>query len=184
MRSVVITGVSSGIGYAGAAELCRRGYREFGSVRNADQTERLQHEWGAAFTPLLFDVTDAEAVKAAAAQVRSALDGGLTALSTMPAFRCPRSAERAVAGHRPAAVRGQRYRRAARGAGGPAAAAPDERRTVAKFLWMSADIVAEVSLRDLGSAKFECIPGALNRCIAFMLRNRLYSSRLLQRWVV
>ena len=90
MRSVVITGVSSGIGYAGAAELCRRGYRVFGSVRNADQAERLQHEWGAAFTPLLFDGTDAEAEKAAAAQVRSALgDGGLTALSTMPAFRCP-----------------------------------------------------------------------------------------------
>jgi len=60
----------------------------------------------------------------------------------------------------------------------------DARHRVPKFLWMSADVVAEVSLRDLGSAKFECIPGALNRCIAFMLRNRLYSSRLLQRWVV
>ena len=81
MRAVVITGVSTGIGYASATELCRRGYRVFGSVRNADQAERLQREWGAVFTPLLFDVTDVDAVKEAAAQVKSALgDDGLSGL--------------------------------------------------------------------------------------------------------
>src|SRR5258708_35869901 len=81
MRTVVITGVSTGIGYASAAELCRRGYRVFGSVRNADQAERLQRDWGSVFTPLLFDVTDADAVKAAAARVKRALgDDGLSAL--------------------------------------------------------------------------------------------------------
>jgi len=72
MRSVVITGVSTGIGYATAAELCRRGYRVFGSVRKEGQADRLRREWGALFTPLTFDVTDADAVKAAAAQVTSA----------------------------------------------------------------------------------------------------------------
>ena len=35
VRSVVITGVSSGIGRGCAETLCRRGYRVFGSVRNA-----------------------------------------------------------------------------------------------------------------------------------------------------
>jgi NAD(P)-dependent dehydrogenase (short-subunit alcohol dehydrogenase family) len=73
MRSVVITGVSTGIGYASAAELCRRGYRVFGSVRNRNDAERLQRDWGAAFTPLSFDVTEAEAVKEAAAQVKNAI---------------------------------------------------------------------------------------------------------------
>ena len=81
MRSVVITGVSTGIGYASAAELCRRGYRVFGSLRHADQAAQLQHEWGANFTPLLFDVTDANVVRKAAAEVKDALgDAGLSAL--------------------------------------------------------------------------------------------------------
>jgi NAD(P)-dependent dehydrogenase (short-subunit alcohol dehydrogenase family) len=72
MRSVVVTGVSTGIGYATAAELCRRGYRVFGSVRTEDQADRLARDLGTAFTPLVFDVTDAKAVGEAAARVRSA----------------------------------------------------------------------------------------------------------------
>lgn len=72
MRSVVVTGVSTGIGYATAAELCRRGYRVFGSVRHEGQAEPLLRDAGAAFTPLIFDVTDADAVREAAARVRSA----------------------------------------------------------------------------------------------------------------
>jgi NAD(P)-dependent dehydrogenase (short-subunit alcohol dehydrogenase family) len=72
MRSVVITGVSTGIGYASAAELCRRGWRVFGSVRKDTDAERLGRDFGATFMPLRFDVTDAEAVHKAAAQVKSA----------------------------------------------------------------------------------------------------------------
>jgi NAD(P)-dependent dehydrogenase (short-subunit alcohol dehydrogenase family) len=72
MRSVVVTGVSTGIGYATAAELCRRGYRVFGSVRQEGQIDRLGRDLGAGFTPLIFDVTDAEALGDAAARVRSA----------------------------------------------------------------------------------------------------------------
>ena len=72
MRSVVITGVSTGIGYATAAELCRRGYRVFGSVRNEGEEPKSApvREWGARFTPLVFDVTDAGAVRTAAARVK------------------------------------------------------------------------------------------------------------------
>jgi NAD(P)-dependent dehydrogenase (short-subunit alcohol dehydrogenase family) len=73
MKSVVITGVSTGIGHATAAEFCRRGYKVFGSVRREDQAGGLRRELGEAFTPLLFDVTDAEAVRRGAAQVKDAL---------------------------------------------------------------------------------------------------------------
>jgi NAD(P)-dependent dehydrogenase (short-subunit alcohol dehydrogenase family) len=75
MRSVVITGASSGIGWATAKLLLTRGFRVFGSVRKAADAERLRNEFGANFTPLLFDVTDQAAVLAAAREVRAALDG-------------------------------------------------------------------------------------------------------------
>ena len=81
MKSIVITGVSTGIGHGTAAELCRRGYRVFGSVRTEDQAARLQREFGSSFTPLLFDVTDADAVGRAAARVKEEIgDDGLFGL--------------------------------------------------------------------------------------------------------
>lgn len=75
MRSIVITGVSTGIGHAATRLLLARGFRVFGSVRKAADATRLQAEFGACFTPLLFDVTDEAAVRAAADTVRAALDG-------------------------------------------------------------------------------------------------------------
>ena len=75
MRSVVITGASTGIGWASAKMLLQRGFRVFGSVRKAADAERLRNEFGVNFTPLSFDVTDEAAVKAAAAEVRTALNG-------------------------------------------------------------------------------------------------------------
>jgi NAD(P)-dependent dehydrogenase (short-subunit alcohol dehydrogenase family) len=75
MRSVVITGASTGIGWASAKLLLDRGFRVFGSVRKQADAERLQAEFGANFTPLIFDVTDEAAVLAAAREVRSVLNG-------------------------------------------------------------------------------------------------------------
>jgi NAD(P)-dependent dehydrogenase (short-subunit alcohol dehydrogenase family) len=75
MRSVVITGVSTGIGRATAKLLLQRGFRVFGSVRKAEDAERLRNEFGVNFAPLLFDVTDEAAIRAAASGVRQALDG-------------------------------------------------------------------------------------------------------------
>jgi NAD(P)-dependent dehydrogenase (short-subunit alcohol dehydrogenase family) len=75
MRSVVITGASTGIGWATAKLLLDRGFRVFGSVRKQADAERLTGELGVNFTPLLFDVTDEAAVLAAAREVRAALDG-------------------------------------------------------------------------------------------------------------
>jgi NAD(P)-dependent dehydrogenase (short-subunit alcohol dehydrogenase family) len=75
MRSVVITGASTGIGWAIAKFLIGHGYRVFGSVRKQADADRLKGEFGQNFTPLLFDVTDEAAVLAAARQVREALGG-------------------------------------------------------------------------------------------------------------
>src|SRR6202012_601007 len=75
MQSVVITGASTGIGHACAKFLLAKGYRVFGSVRKQADADRLKGEFGANFTPLLFDVTDEAAVLAAARDVRAALNG-------------------------------------------------------------------------------------------------------------
>jgi NAD(P)-dependent dehydrogenase (short-subunit alcohol dehydrogenase family) len=75
MRSVVITGASTGIGWATAKLLLDRGFRVFGSVRKQADADRLKSEFGANFTPLLFDVTDEAAVLSAAREVRAALGG-------------------------------------------------------------------------------------------------------------
>ncbi|HLY80682.1 MAG TPA: SDR family oxidoreductase [Caulobacteraceae bacterium] len=75
MKSVVVTGVSSGIGLGATRVLVHEGYRVFGSVRRQADAERLRQELGERFVPLLFDVTDGEAVKAGAEQVRGALGG-------------------------------------------------------------------------------------------------------------
>ncbi|MHB0769131.1 SDR family oxidoreductase [Bradyrhizobium sp. 5.13L] len=75
MRSVVVTGASTGIGWAIAKLLIGRGYRVFGSVRKQVDADRLRDELGAGFAPLLFDVTDEAAVLAASRTVREALGG-------------------------------------------------------------------------------------------------------------
>ena len=75
MQSAVITGASTGIGWATAKLLLDRGFRVFGSVRKQADADRLKAEFGANFTPLLFDVTDETAVLAAAREVRAALNG-------------------------------------------------------------------------------------------------------------
>src|ERR1700751_6317679 len=75
MRSVVVTGASTGIGCASAKLLLDKGFRGFGSVRKQGDAERLIGEFGANFTPLMFDITDEAAVLAAAREVRTALNG-------------------------------------------------------------------------------------------------------------
>jgi len=72
-RSVVVTGVSTGIGLATARLLAARGFHVFGSVRRPEAAEPLSRELGARFTPLVFDVTDAAAVAAGADRVAAAL---------------------------------------------------------------------------------------------------------------
>ena len=75
MQSVVVTGVSTGIGWGITKVLIQRGFRVFGSVRKTQDAERLSKEFGERFIPLFFDVTDEVAVQAAAQQVREQLNG-------------------------------------------------------------------------------------------------------------
>jgi NAD(P)-dependent dehydrogenase (short-subunit alcohol dehydrogenase family) len=68
-KSVVITGVSSGIGFATARALIGRGYRVFGSVRSEADANRVRSTLGEDFGALVFDVTDAAGIARAADSV-------------------------------------------------------------------------------------------------------------------
>ncbi len=75
MKSIVVTGASTGIGWGCVKFLIGKGFHVFGSVRKQTDAERLQKEFGAAFTPLIFDVTDEAAVAAGAKIVATKLNG-------------------------------------------------------------------------------------------------------------
>ena len=72
-KDVVVTGVSTGIGWGTAKVLLSKGFRVFGSVRKQTDADRLHKELGGGFVPLIMDVTDAEAVHQAALKVGSML---------------------------------------------------------------------------------------------------------------
>jgi NAD(P)-dependent dehydrogenase (short-subunit alcohol dehydrogenase family) len=75
MKSVVVTGASTGIGWGCVKVLTSKGFHVFGSVRKTADADRLSSEFGAAFTPLIFDVTDEAAVAKGARQVKDKLKG-------------------------------------------------------------------------------------------------------------
>ncbi len=75
MQTVVVTGVSSGIGKSIALLMVKSGWRVFGSVRKDVDAQALQAELGEAFVPLVFDVADDAAVIAASVAVRARLAG-------------------------------------------------------------------------------------------------------------
>src|ERR1700677_3612293 len=70
-KDVVVTGVSTGIGWGTTKVLVSKGFRVFGSVRKQADGDRLQREFGDGFVPLMMDVTDADAVHQAAEKVGS-----------------------------------------------------------------------------------------------------------------
>lgn len=86
-NAVVVTGASTGIGLGIARVLTRKGFSVFGSVRNQADANRLQNELGPAFTPLMMDVTDQQAVFGAADRVAESLGNATSwASSTMREF--------------------------------------------------------------------------------------------------
>ncbi|MCC5995218.1 MAG: SDR family NAD(P)-dependent oxidoreductase [Oceanicaulis sp.] len=74
-KSVVITGASTGIGYAAADYLAGKGWRVFAGVRKEADAARLSEMLGEAVTPVMIDVTDMESCRAAGETVRAALNG-------------------------------------------------------------------------------------------------------------
>ncbi|MGO9112223.1 MAG: SDR family oxidoreductase [Thermoguttaceae bacterium] len=78
--AVVITGASTGIGAASAAELARRGFSVFAGVRKESDGARLRVQ-STQIVPLSLDVTDSSQIAAAAETVgRSVGDAGLAGL--------------------------------------------------------------------------------------------------------
>lgn len=74
--NVVITGVSTGIGFAAARGMLRAGYRVWGTVRREADAARLFAEGGGRFRALVMDVTREEEIRAAAARVGAELPPG------------------------------------------------------------------------------------------------------------
>jgi NAD(P)-dependent dehydrogenase (short-subunit alcohol dehydrogenase family) len=70
-KDVVVTGVSTGIGWGTTKVLVSKGFRVFGSVRKQADADRLLREFGNGFVPLMMDITDADAVHQAAQKVGS-----------------------------------------------------------------------------------------------------------------
>ena len=73
--NVLVTGASSGIGWAVIESLTTRGIRVFGSVRSRHDADRLLDAFKEQVVPLIFDTTDVGAVAIASKQVRDILDG-------------------------------------------------------------------------------------------------------------
>ncbi|MBI3958529.1 MAG: SDR family oxidoreductase [Chloroflexi bacterium] len=81
MRSVVITGTSTGIGRACALWMDRAGWRVFAGVRKEADAQQLRAEASERLTPVFVDVTDATSIAAMAAEVKAAVgDDGLHGL--------------------------------------------------------------------------------------------------------
>jgi NAD(P)-dependent dehydrogenase (short-subunit alcohol dehydrogenase family) len=73
MKGVIVTGASTGIGWATTKTLVAKGFHVFAGVRREADAARLSAEFGANVTPLCFDVTDSAAVAKAAETVAAAL---------------------------------------------------------------------------------------------------------------
>ena len=79
--SIVITGASTGIGFACALDLDRRGYRVFAGVRNSTDEQRLKEKGSKNLTPVFIDVTDSNSIANAVEMVSETLgNNGLDAL--------------------------------------------------------------------------------------------------------
>lgn len=71
-KTILITGVSSGIGLAMAQKLLSQGFQVFGSVRSQEAADALKH-LGAQFTPLIFDICNEDQLSSAKEELRSKL---------------------------------------------------------------------------------------------------------------
>jgi NAD(P)-dependent dehydrogenase (short-subunit alcohol dehydrogenase family) len=81
MRSVLVTGASTGIGRATALRLDRAGWRVFAGVRRDDDAMSLREAGSQRISPLMLDITDASQISAVAGLVGEAVgEAGLDGL--------------------------------------------------------------------------------------------------------
>jgi len=76
MKSIVITGASSGIGRATALRLARKGWRVFAAVRKDADAQAMAAGAEAQIEPVVLDVTDRGSIAGAAREVAGRLRGG------------------------------------------------------------------------------------------------------------
>jgi NAD(P)-dependent dehydrogenase (short-subunit alcohol dehydrogenase family) len=74
MTTILITGVGRGLGHELARQSLARGWHVIGSVRQAEDAQRLADLAGKNFRSLVFDVRDGEAIGAVAAAVKDSID--------------------------------------------------------------------------------------------------------------
>ena len=80
-KSILITGVSSGIGHGTLSYFVKKGFHVYGSVRRSKDANKLKKIFKDSFTPLIFDVTKEAQLKKAASTVKKDLkDSNLLAL--------------------------------------------------------------------------------------------------------
>jgi NAD(P)-dependent dehydrogenase (short-subunit alcohol dehydrogenase family) len=80
VRSVLVTGASTGIGRATALRLDSSGWQVFAGVRDPAAAESLRSEASTRLTPVFLDVTEPEQIAAAAELVEGESEGGLDGL--------------------------------------------------------------------------------------------------------
>lgn len=81
MQYILITGVSSGIGFSIAEYLLQKGYFVFGTVRKENDAEVLKEKFRNNFYPLILDITDYRAIENSFEIVKNIVGtNGLTAL--------------------------------------------------------------------------------------------------------
>lgn len=90
LKSVLITGCSSGIGYNAAVGLRAAGWRVFASCRKPDDCQRLKDQ---GFESPLIDYADPDTIQNGLAEVLAATGGTLDALYNNGAFACPGAVE-------------------------------------------------------------------------------------------
>lgn len=73
IKSVVITGSSSGMGRACAIRLSRSGFRVFATVRKSEDGARLAADAGSGLVPIILDVSESDTIDAAAERVGEAV---------------------------------------------------------------------------------------------------------------
>ena len=89
MKNILITGVSTGIGYELVKVFTKHGFKVFGSLRKPEDAEKLSSEFGEAFQPLIFDVTDEKSISKASEELLHTIgDQGLAGLITSLRIRC------------------------------------------------------------------------------------------------
>lgn len=90
VKTIVITGCSSGIGYTTAVELQNRGYRVIATARKPEDVTYLMQE---GLTALQLDLADSTSIQQAVNQIIDLTDGKIDALFNNGAFGQPGAVE-------------------------------------------------------------------------------------------